>query len=139
MTGPERALARRRGAAAPAATPAKDALPLLTVDELAQKLADAQKNKTPLAIFDCNGDEMRKSQGVIPTAVLLPSSSTFDLALLPKDKTAPVVFYCASDKCMASHGAAKRAIADGHTSVAVLSAGITGWVKAGKAVTKPVG
>lgn len=129
--------------AAPAATKdaAKDAFKLVSVDEVAAKL-DAQKKdkKVAFAVFDANGKETRAKEGVIPTAVLLPSSSEYDLALLPKDNATPVVFYCANEKCTASHTAAKRAIAAGHTDVAVLGAGISGWVKAGKAVEKqPVG
>jgi len=123
-------------------TPKADekALTLVSVDDVAKQL-DAKKKdpKVAFAIFDANGDATRKKEGVIPTAVLLSSSSEYDLALLPKDKATSVVFYCANEKCMASHGAAKRAIGAGYTNVAVLGAGISGWVKAGQAVDKPVG
>ena len=69
--------------------------------------------------------------------MLLPSSSAYDLALLPADKATPTVFYCANERCTASHSAAKRALDAGFTDVSVLSAGISGWVKAGKATEKP--
>ena len=92
-----------------------------------------------IAVFDANSAEMRASAGVIPTSVLLLSSSSYDVALLPTDKATPVVFYCANEKCTASHTAARRAITAGHSDVAVLSAGIKGWVAAGQAVDKPVG
>lgn len=114
---------------------------MASVDDVAAKL-DAQKKdaKVAFAIFDANSKATREKDGVIPTAVLLSSSSEYDLALLPKDKATPVVFYCANDKCTASHTAAKRAMTAGHSDVAVLGAGIAGWVKAGKAVEKkPVG
>lgn len=135
---PTKADAKPADAAKPAE---KDPFKLVSVDDVAAKL-DAQKKdkKVAFAVFDANGKETRQKEGVIPTAVLLSSSSEYDLALLPKDPATPVVFYCANEKCTASHTAAKRAAAAGHTDVAVLSAGISGWVKAGKPVEKqPVG
>lgn len=105
----------------------------LTVDDLAAKLEASKKNKTALAIFDANSAETRADKGIIPTAVLLPSSSEYDLALLPKDKGTDLVFYCAAERCGASKSAAKKALSAGYTSVHVLPAGIAGWVKAGKA------
>ena len=128
--------------AAPAkATPAAEpTFKMVSVDDVDQGLAALKKDKKPFVVFDANGKETRASQGIIPTAVLLPSASEYDLALLPKDKATPVVFYCANDRCTASHTAAKRAIKSGFSDVAVLGAGISGWVKAGKAVDKqPVG
>lgn len=127
-------------AAAPAAAK-EESFKLVGVDDVSTKL-DAQKKdkKVAFAIFDANGKETRQKDGIIPTAVLLPSASEYDLAVLPKDKATPVVFYCASEKCTASHTAAKRAMKSGYSDVAVLSPGISGWVKAGKAVEKqPVG
>jgi rhodanese-related sulfurtransferase len=125
---------------APAAKAAEKTFKLVSVDDVAGKL-DAQKKdkKVAFAVFDANGKDTRQKEGVIPTAVLLPSASEYDLAVLPKDKATPVVFYCANEKCTASHTAAKRALGAGYNDVAVLSAGISGWVKAGKPVTKPVG
>ena len=112
---------------------------MATVEQVDASLVALKKDKKPFTVFDANGQETRAKQGIIPTAVLLPSSSAYDLALLPKDKASPVVFYCANDKCTASHTAAKRALQAGHSDVAVLGAGIKGWVAAGKAVDKPVG
>jgi rhodanese-related sulfurtransferase len=113
---------------------------MTSVDAVAKTLELKKKDaKVAFAIFDANGKDTRAKEGIIPTAILLNSSSEYDLALLPKDKAAAVVFYCASEKCTASHTAAKRAMTAGHTDVAVLGAGISGWVKAGQAVDKPVG
>jgi rhodanese-related sulfurtransferase len=120
--------------------PAKADFKFVSVDEV-QKGLDGAKAKapSPYAVFDANGPETRSAKGIIPTAILLPSSSAYDLALLPTDKASPVVFYCANEKCTASHTAARRAIMAGHTNVAVLGAGIKGWIDAGKATTQPVG
>jgi rhodanese-related sulfurtransferase len=81
---------------------------------------------------DANGAGTRKKLGVIPGAVLLTDSDTYDLKELPVDKTRPLVFYCANTNCGASHDAASKAIASGYTNVKVLPDGIAGWVKAGK-------
>jgi rhodanese-related sulfurtransferase len=123
----------------PAEKPAEKTFKMASVDDVQKGLDALTKDKKPFAIFDANGKSTREAQGVIPTAVLLPSSSSYDLALLPKDKATPTVFYCANERCMASHAAAKRALEAGYTDVSVLSAGIAGWVKAGKATDKPVG
>jgi rhodanese-related sulfurtransferase len=126
------------------AAPAQKSTPeatfkIVTVDQVQQGLDALKKDKKPYAVFDANGKSTRDKMGVIPTSVLLPSASEYDLALLPADKATPVVFYCANEKCTASHTAAKRAMAAGWGDVAVLAVGIKGWVDAGKAVDKPVG
>jgi rhodanese-related sulfurtransferase len=86
---------------------------------------------------DANGQETRASQGVIPGAVLLTSSSEYALSELPANKASKLVFYCASERCGASHAAAQRAMTNGYTDVAVLPAGISGWKKAGQPTSKP--
>jgi rhodanese-related sulfurtransferase len=124
----------------PAAPAEAKTFKMASVDDVQKGLDALTKDKKPFAVFDANGKSTRESQGIIPTAVLLPSSSTYDLALLPRDKATPTVFYCANERCTASHTAAKRALDAGYTDVSVLSAGIVGWVKAGKATEKaPVG
>jgi rhodanese-related sulfurtransferase len=93
-----------------------------------------EKKVTPV---DANGKDTRSSQGVIPGAVLLTSSSQYDVKELPADKTGKLVFYCANQKCGASHAAAKRALENGYTDVAVLPDGIAGWKQAGQPTAKP--
>jgi rhodanese-related sulfurtransferase len=125
--------------AAPAAEQkkAEATFKIASVDDVQRGLDGLKKDKKPFAIFDANGKSTRESKGIIPTAVLLPSSSSYDLSLLPKDKATPTVFYCSNERCTASHTAAKRAIEAGYSDVAVLSAGIAGWVGAGKPTEKP--
>ena len=110
-----------------AATPAK-----ATVAEV----ASWTRSKTAIPV-DANGKETRTSQGVIPGAVLLTSSSTYDVKELPADKTSKLVFYCANQKCTASDAAAKRAMENGYINVAVLPEGIAGWKQAGQPTAKP--
>ena len=86
---------------------------------------------------DANGQETRSKQGVIPGAVLLTSSSQYAVSELPADKSSKLVFYCANQKCGASHQAARRAMENGYTNVAVLPEGIAGWKQAGQPTAKP--
>lgn len=106
--------------------------PEITVCELAQ-LMKTQGAAVPV---DASPDKTRKAEGVIPGAVLLSSSSQFALSELPPCTSSPLIFYCASDRCGASHAAALRAMGAGYTNVAVLSAGIKGWKAAGNPVSK---
>ena len=104
-------------------------LPTVTVPEL-----DAQLAKCACVAVDANGPETRKNKGVIPGAIRLTDYETFAATELPADKSRPLVFYCANEKCGASHTAAEKALASGHKDVKVLSAGIAGWTQAGKPV-----
>jgi rhodanese-related sulfurtransferase len=50
---------------------------------------------------------------------------------LPKDKSTLIIAYCGSPKCRAYLSAAKAAQALGYTNIKHMSAGISGWRKAG--------
>jgi rhodanese-related sulfurtransferase len=104
----------------------------LSATELAKLLET--KKATPV---DANGQETRERQGVIPGAVLLTSTSQYALEELPKDKAGALVFYCANQRCNASHAAARRAVEAGYTDVAALPTGITGWKQAGLPTSRP--
>jgi rhodanese-related sulfurtransferase len=100
------------------------------------EVAKWTKGKKAIPV-DANGTETRSTQGIIPGAVLLTSSSQYAVSELPADKTSKLVFYCASEKCTASQSAAQRAIENGYTNVVVLPEGIAGWKKAGQPTAKP--
>ena len=100
------------------------------------EVASWTKDKKAVPV-DANGKETRTSQGVIPGAVLLTSSSQYAVSELPADKSSKLVFYCANQKCGASHAAARRAMENGYTNVAVLPEGIAGWKQAGQPTAKP--
>jgi rhodanese-related sulfurtransferase len=106
----------------------KDQLKLIKAGELQKMNKDA---KGSVFVFDANDNRTREKEGVIPGSTALKSTRDYDLSVLPKDKSADVVFYCGGPMCMASHEAAKRAIQAGYSKVAVMSDGITGWKKAG--------
>jgi len=99
----------------------------VTVPELA-KLTSAKQ----ATVLDANDNTFRAKNGIIPGAILLTSSSEFALSELPQAKDTKVVFYCASEKCGASHGAAQKALQAGYTDVSVLPEGLAGWKKAGQ-------
>jgi rhodanese-related sulfurtransferase len=110
-----------------------DRLPALTVGQLATEL----KSADPPRLYDANGDGTRREYGVIPGAVLLPSSRDYALGLLPASKAARLVFYCASSWCGAAETAAERAERAGYVLVSVLPDGIKGWTEAGMPTQKP--
>jgi rhodanese-related sulfurtransferase len=107
-------------------------LTLIHVDDLAKMMGDS---KTATYVFDANNEKTRKANGVIAGAKTLASSHAYDASVLPSDKNANVVFYCANTACMASHEAAKRAKDLGYTHTMVMADGIQGWKKAGKPTT----
>lgn len=72
------------------ATKKKEEIPSMTVDEVDKGIAAKQ-----LQAVDCNHDEMRKKLGVVPGAILVSDTSNYEASLLPADKTAKLVFYCA--------------------------------------------
>lgn len=104
----------------------------VTVTELA-----AWKKERRATAVDANAPQTRAEQGVIPGAVLLTSSAAFAVTELPADKATRLVFYCANQKCTASHAAARRAMDLGYTDVAVLPDGVAGWKQAGQPTSKP--
>ncbi len=105
--------------------------PVIGVDEVSTLLAAKQA-----VAIDANGDDTRQKFGTVPGAVLLSNARTFDVSELPADKGKQLVFYCGSERCQSAPKAASRAIEAGYQEVKVMSAGIRGWVEAGKAVDK---
>ena len=109
-------------------------LDTLTVTELTT-LASAGSE---LVLCDANNEETRIKFGVIPGAQLLTNYRDYDPAVeLPADKAQRLVFYCHSEMCGAAAGAARKAVAAGHTDVLVMPEGIKGWVAAGGPVEQP--
>ena len=99
----------------------------VTIDQAAQQITSGKATAV-----DANGEATRKHMGVVPGAVLLSDSETYQVSELPTDKSTPLVFYCANTACSASHQAAEKAVTAGYEHVEVMGDGIAGWVKAGK-------
>lgn len=70
-----------------------DNFQIIHVSDLAKMMSDST---TKVWIFDANHDELREQAGIIPGAHLLSSSDNYNVAVLPKDKSARLVFYCAN-------------------------------------------
>lgn len=100
----------------------------MSVDELAGMLS---RNET-VYVFDNNGRE-RYVQGHVPTARWV-SYDAVSASVLPEDRAARLVFYCANESCRACHHAADAATALGYTNVYILPAGIAGWTASGQRV-----
>ena len=102
----------------------------ISVDAL-EKAIQAKK----VSIIDVNGPKSFKN-GRIPGAIDFSKSQKNLKELLPEDKTTMVVAYCGGPACRAYLRGAKAAADLGYTNVRHLSAGISGWKKAGKKIEK---
>jgi len=104
--------------------------PEIKINEL--KSAIAAKS---VSVIDANGTDSYR-QGHIPGAIDFAASKNKLAELLPKEKNALVVAYCAGPKCNAYEAAAKAAQKLGYTNVKHLTAGISGWKEAGERMEK---
>jgi rhodanese-related sulfurtransferase len=85
-------------------------------------------NKPGVVLLDVNVPEIWEKHH-IPGAVHIDSA---DLAkYLPKDRSATLIFYCASPLCSASGAAANESVLLGYRKVYVMPEGISGWVRMG--------
>ena len=104
-------------------------IPEISVDD-----ADSALKSGAVAV-DANSESTREKNGTVPGAVILTSSSKYDLSQLPEDKDKDLIFYCSNTKCTASDAAAKRASTHGYQNVHIMREGIKGWKDAGKPTT----
>ena len=118
-----------KDASSAAANEAEEQIPEISVED-----ADKALQSGAVAV-DANSARTRKKNGTLPEAVILTSSSKYDLAQLPTDKSKDLVFYCSNTWCTASDAAAKRASANGYEHVHIMREGIKGWKDAGKPTT----
>jgi rhodanese-related sulfurtransferase len=86
-----------------------------------------------VTIIDARPAARKYDVGHIPTAVNIPDSQFDKLApaLLPKDKSQLVIFYCDGPECMLSHNSAFKAEKLGYTNIRVYSDGFPDWIKNG--------
>lgn len=84
--------------------------------------------------FDVNTLEIW-AEGFIPGAVFFNVRNWKEL--LPKNKDAAMVFYCANRLCTASVVAAREVMKIGYTNVMQMPDGIYGWRMSGRAHEKP--
>lgn len=94
-------------------------------------LAESKK----AVIIDVNGTESYK-KGRVPGALNYAAIKGKLAEVLPADKNTPIVAYCGGPKCKAYQAAANAAEKLGYKNVKHMSAGISGWQKAGEKVEK---
>jgi rhodanese-related sulfurtransferase len=104
--------------------------PDLTIAEV--KAAVAGKSAV---ILDVNGTESWR-KGHVPGALDYAAVKDKLASVLPKDKSTLVIAYCGGPKCKAYQNAAQAAAKLGYTNVKHMSAGISGWQKAGEKMEK---
>jgi len=81
------------------------------------------------AIFDVNSLSSFRAARLPGARHLDPEA--FVEGDLPHERDRPLVFYCSNPFCRKAPRAARRARQMGYRNVAVLSAGISGWLSAG--------
>lgn len=89
-----------------------------------------------VTVIDVNGAKSFTNRGHIPGAVSFSNKDTLAKQLSKVGKDTLVVAYCGSSKCSAYKRGASAAEALGFKNVKHLSAGIAGWLKAGKKLAK---
>lgn len=104
--------------------------PDLSINELKSAI---KENK--VTVIDVNGTESWEKNR-IPGAIDFEANEEKLAKVLPKDKNALIVAYCGGPACMAYKQAAKAAEKLGYKNVKHLSAGISGWTKAGEQTEK---
>lgn len=109
---------------------AKERFKPIHIADLEKMLAKEQN----LLLLDANVESTREKVGLIHGARALTSYDSYPATELPKEKSTPLVFYCANKMCTASHAAAERAADFGYTNIYVMVDGVYGWQKAGKAL-----
>lgn len=82
-----------------------------------------------VTVVDVNAPH-RWAEAHVPGAVNLDPAG-YREGDLPGDRNAPLVFYCSNPLCRKAPNAARRAKGMGYANVAVMSAGIAGWLDAG--------
>lgn len=94
-------------------------------------LAESKK----AVLIDVNGTESYE-KGRIPGALNFAEVKGKLADVLPKDKNTPIIAYCGGPKCKAYQAAATAAEKLGYKNVKHMSAGISGWQKAGEKLEK---
>lgn len=90
--------------------------------------------KQGVYFFDVNTLEIW-AEGFIPGAVFFNVQNWREL--LPKNKDAVMVFYCANRLCTSSNMAARETMKLGYTGVRHMADGIYGWRMSGRVTEKP--
>ena len=104
--------------------------PDISINELQKAIKNGK-----VAVIDVNGARSYK-KGHIPTAIDFSSSGKSLAKSLPKDKSTLVVSYFGGPGCRAYKRGADAAAKLGYKNIKHLSAGISGWKRAGAELAK---
>lgn len=96
--------------------------------------AETLVGKQGVYFFDVNTLEIW-AEGFIPGAVFFNVQNWREL--LPKNKDAVMVFYCANRLCTSSNMAARETMKLGYTGVRHMADGIYGWRMSSRVTEKP--
>ena len=105
-----------------------------TLNTITMMEAQTLVGKEGVYFFDVNTLELW-AEGFIPGAIYFNVKNWKDL--LPKNKDAVMVFYCANRLCNASEIAARAVMKLGYTNVLQMPDGIYGWRLANRVTEKP--
>ena len=113
------------------------ACPLLGGEYPDSSVKDLQSaiSKGKATVIDVNGAKSY-NRGHIPSAIDFSSKGKKLSAFLPKDKNALIVSYCGGPGCSAYKRGADAAAKLGYKNIKHLSAGISGWKRAGAEIAK---
>jgi rhodanese-related sulfurtransferase len=89
-------------------------------------------------LIDSRPKKRKYDKGHIPGAISLPDTEfeQKSAALLPEDKSTPLIFYCGGLKCKLSMKSSKKALAAGYTNVRYFPTGFPSWKEVGGEVEK---
>ncbi|MGL5391387.1 MAG: rhodanese-like domain-containing protein [Shewanella sp.] len=106
----------------------------IELNPISMREAETLVGKEGVYFFDVNTLEIW-AEGFIPGAVFFNVHNWRDL--LPKNKDAVMVFYCANPMCTMSNLAARETMKLGYTGVRHMADGIYGWRLSGRQTEKP--
>ena len=101
---------------------------------LTPHVASRRTSGLKVAVIDVNGANSYAKRGHIPGAVSFSNKDALSKQLSKVGKDTLVVAYCGSSRCSAYKRGASATEELGFKNVKHLSAGIAGWLKAGKKV-----
>lgn len=106
----------------------------IQLNPISMREAETLVGKEGVYFFDVNTLEIW-AEGFIPGAVFFNVHNWRDL--LPKNKDALMVFYCANPMCTMSNLAARETMKLGYTNVRHMADGIYGWRMSRRPTEKP--
>ncbi len=106
----------------------------IQLNPISMREAESLVGNEDVYFFDVNTLELW-AEGFIPGAVYFNVKNWKEL--LPKNKDAVMVFYCANTLCTSSAMAARETVKLGYTGVRHMAEGIYGWRLSGRVIEKP--